>query len=304
MSRAAPCLAIAALALACAAPAGSARAATASGFSMEVRVDGRAVREYVHKGKRYVEALPDREYTVRLTNHTSRRAAIALAVDGLNSIDARHGTAAESRKWVVEPYGHVDVPGWQVEGSAARRFYFTTEGSSYGAWLGDTRNLGTISAAVFYERWVPPPPPEPDWEPEEDEGWGYGAAGRERSGLGDSAGGEARSPSAAAPRGQASGAPRSAPTPSAKAESSARRSADDYAATGIGRRVGHRVEQVHLDLESAPAATISLRYEYRPELVRLGVIPSRPPRDRLRERERASGFAPDPFAVAPDVWAR
>ena len=61
----------------------------------------------------------------------------------------------------------------------------------------------------------------------------------------------------------------------------------------MGRRTGHAVEQVWLDLEEAPAQAVNIRYEFRPQLVRLGVLPAEAPTDRLQRRETARGFAPD-----------
>jgi hypothetical protein len=53
------------------------------------------------------------------------------------------------------------------------------------------------------------------------------------------------------------------------------------------------VQMVSLELESAPAATVSLRYEFRPQLVKLGVLPpARPADDVLTRREGARGFEP------------
>ena len=69
--------------------------------------------------------------------------------------------------------------------------------------------------------------------------------------------------------------------------------AEDYAATGMGRNTDHAVEQVWLDLEDRPAAAVSLRYEFRAELVRLGVLPPAVTHvDPLTRRERARGFEP------------
>jgi hypothetical protein len=64
---------------------------------------------------------------------------------------------------------------------------------------------------------------------------------------------------------------------------------EEYAATGIGRETAHPVQVVDLDLEDHPVASISLRYEYRPQLVTLGVLPPADP-DRLTRRQRARGF--------------
>jgi hypothetical protein len=76
---------------------------------------------------------------------------------------------------------------------------------------------------------------------------------------------------------------------------------EDYAATGMGRSVGHDVRFVNLDLERTPSAEVSIRYEYRPALVRLGILP-RPhavTRDPLRRRERSRGFEDGRFSPEP-----
>lgn len=129
-----------------------ASAAVRGDFAMEILVDGRAVHEFVHAGRTYVEAERGREYAVRLTNRTGGRVAVALAVDGLNSIDAKHTSAREGRKWILGPWETVVIEGWQTSGATARKFFFTTEENSYGAWLGQRENLGLVSAAFFRER--------------------------------------------------------------------------------------------------------------------------------------------------------
>jgi len=48
--------------------------------------------------------------------------AVALSVDGLNTIDARETTAAGARKWVLDPYQIVTISGWQTSQTEARRF--------------------------------------------------------------------------------------------------------------------------------------------------------------------------------------
>jgi hypothetical protein len=55
---------------------------------------------------------------------------------------------------------------------------------------------------------------------------------------------------------------------------------------------------VSFDPEDSAAERVTLRYEYRPALLALGVLPAaRPHGDRLWERERGeSGFA------APPLW--
>lgn len=240
---------------------------------VEVLVDGAVQPRYAHDGRWYVEARKGHEYAIRLRNPYPVRVAVALSVDGLNTIDAAESTAAGARKWVLGPYEMVTISGWQTSHTAARRFEFTTEERSYGQALGKTTNLGVIAAVYFKER-VPkhrshtehgrimpvPSPAQAD------------AASAER---------EASAPAAPSAAGGAS------------ANANARkRSADEYAATGMGRRTDHAVEQVWLDLEDAPAQAVNIRYEFRPQLVRLGILPRALPADRLDERERARGFEP------------
>ena len=74
---------------------------------------------------------------------------------------------------------------------------------------------------------------------------------------------------------------------------------DEYAATGIGREVDHQVKRVRFHAERSAAACLEIRYEYRPALVRLGLLPPVRPSDPLQRRERSRGFepgfAPDPY---------
>jgi len=250
--------------------------------TMEVLVGGRRVPTYPARGHLYVEALKGREYGIRLRNPYPVRVAVALSVDGLNTIDARHTTAAEGRKWVIEPYGTITISGWQTSMSHARRFEFTTEGRSYGAWLGKTDDLGIISAVFYRER-----------RPVR-----IASVEQERAPRSSVPAPAGRAEAKAIPAGEG-GTP---PAPGAGGEQAARaqaEAADEYAATGIGRRTDHAVRQVHLDLEPGPAASVSIRYEYRAQLVRLGVLPPvQAGGDPLDRRERArgfdAGFCPDP----------
>jgi len=242
-------------------------------FDVQVLVDGRSLEEYAARGRTYVEALEGREYELRVHNPYPYRVAVALSVDGLNTIDAKHTTAYEASKWVIGPYGAIEISGWQVSSSRARHFYFTTERDSYGAKLGQTANLGVISAVFFRERQpipvrVTPPPREP--KPYERDG---ADAGRADAPSSDRA--EARSKS----------------MPSVD---------DESAATGIGRSVGNDVRWVNMQLESRPMSEISIRYEFYQGLVRLGIYPRPYPRqDSLRRREAARGFEDRRFSPEP-----
>lgn len=240
--------------------------ANAHGFSVEILIDGMPTTEYAARGRRYVEALANAEYEVRIHNPTGSRVAVALSVDGLNTIDARHTSAWDAHKWVIEPYRTIHVRGWQMSSENARRFYFTTERDSYAAKLGQAANLGVISAVFFRER-APVTiitPAQPDYSKEK---------------------------STSEPRPSSAG---EASRDSANRKAPAYPGPDDEsAATGIGRSVPNGVQWIKMDLDPRAAGEVTIRYEYRSALVRLGIIPRDYPRPNvLDRRERAQGFEP------------
>jgi hypothetical protein len=259
------------------------------GFEMTILVDGRPLDEYDARGKSYVEALAGREYEIRIRNPLAYRVAVALSVDGLNTIDAQHTTAWNASKWVIEPYGSITISGWQMSSERARRFYFTSERDSYGAKLGETSNLGNISAVFFRERRPRPIPITPRRPPIYDED---GRRNKEEAPTADgveSSVDRAESPAASGGEAKSMRKEQVMPQPD-----------DEYAATGIGRSVQNDVRWVNMDLDTRPAAEVLIRYEYYAALVRLGVLPHRYERpDPLRRRESARGFEDRRFSPEP-----
>ena len=236
---------------------------------VEILVNGTPQKRYAHQGRWYVEAIKGREYAIRLRNPYSARLAVALSVDGLNTIDARHTAAANARKWVIEPYQTITISGWQTSRTVARRFEFTTEENSYGKALGETANLGVISAVFFKER--------------------VATIARESAKVTE--------------RSSAPAAPSAAPFGQSIADADSLRKLDEqeHAATGMGRHTDHAVTEVRMDLEDTPTETVNIRYEYRRQLVWLGILPGTPIPEPLQRRERARGFEP---GFSPEVPRR
>lgn len=234
----------------------TANAAETAGYGLSVLVGETPRAEYHARGNVYVEAARGQEYSLRVTNPTPYRVAVALAVDGLNTIDGKHTGAAKASKWVLAPYESQVITGWQVNENIARRFFFTNESNSYGSALGQTNNLGVIEA-VFYRE-------------------------KHREITVYSERNDRRSTNGAAP-------------PAAPEAQNSMRQSDDYAATGMGEQTGNDVQLVSIDLEEKPAASIRIRYEFRPELIKLGVLRN----DPMQRRESArgfEGFCPQPIS--------
>jgi hypothetical protein len=215
--------------------------------NVEILVDGVPQPRFAHRGRWYIEAFKGREYAIRLRNPYAVRVAVALSVDGLNTIDARETTAADARKWVLGPYETITISGWQTSRTHARRFEFTTEERSYAQALGKATNLGVITAVFFKERVPVIMSDQSDQK-------------RERR------------------------------VPEASASANEPKPAAEYAATGMGLRTDHAVTEVWLNLQDVPVHTVNIRYEFRPQLVRLGILSPIP--DSLQRRERARGFEP------------
>jgi hypothetical protein len=246
------------------------------GFGVEVVVDGSPLEVLYGRGRGYVEAREGAEYDLVIRNPLPERVAVALSVDGLNTIDARRTTAWNASKWVIEPYGTIRISGWQMSSTRARRFYFTTERESYAARLGRASDLGVITAVFFREsrpyRYIPPPDP-------------IGPQSRSE-----------QQPDSDSPR---RGADKARESASGAIAGRPPRD-DENAATGIGRSVEYDVEWINMNLERTPAAEVTIRYEYRDALIRLGVLP-RPWRDdgALQRRERARGFEDSRYCPEP-----
>ena len=289
--------AAAALSILSPSPAG---AATDNRLRVELLIDGRPMREYRDRGTTYVEARDNREYSIRLTNLEDDRVAVALAVDGRNTIDGRRTSAREARKWILEPWQSITVTGWQVGESRARRFYFTTESDSYAEWLGDTRNVGVVEAVAFREREPRRSWTDGWWGSDRDERDDRLSRSRQAPSKSSRADGPAASPPGAAAERSGSASGSASAQGSARAESRASRDvAKEDAATGIGRDVRNDVVRIEFEHEDSPSSSVRVRYEFREGLERLGVLPRRDDEDRWRDREDARGFEDDRWAPEP-----
>src|SRR4051794_25915818 len=67
-------------------------AAASGSHEVSVLMSGAPLAEYEHQGTTYIEAIRGRDFSIRITNPTPDRVAVALSVDGLNTIDAKHTT--------------------------------------------------------------------------------------------------------------------------------------------------------------------------------------------------------------------
>jgi hypothetical protein len=249
--------------------------------AVSLEIDGRPASLYPApdgSGRYYVEACRGGRYSVTLANRTGERVGIVLTVDGLNAISGERD-GGPGRMYVLDPWQRTSVQGWRTSLSEVRQFTFVDERASYAARSGKANEkMGWIEVAVYRERRPlaqvqPHPLPQRPAPADEQESRGRAEAN-------------------AAP--EASSARDAAEAPAAAGSAAKARS---YPGTGWGERTHDPVMLVSFDPEAEPRERVTLRYEYRPALVALGVLPARTfPRDRLRERDQAQlGFAQPPL---------
>ncbi|HVM33609.1 MAG TPA: hypothetical protein VMU88_10775 [bacterium] len=128
-------------------------------FQVEVVSDSQGVEaESAREGRPFVSAVKGDRFSVRLTNPLPVRVAVNLTVDGINSISGKPAGISEGDKWMIEPFGSITVPGWQVSQGQSRRFFFTDKPKSYAKWRGEnlgrdlSANCGVIGAAFFWNQ--------------------------------------------------------------------------------------------------------------------------------------------------------
>ena len=249
--------------------------------AVSVQVDGRQASLYPApdgSGRYYLEARAGSRYAVALANRTGERVGVVLTVDGLNAISGEQDNG-RGRMYVLDPWQSTSVQGWRSSLQEVRQFTFVDERRSYAARTGKANEkMGWIEVAVYRERRAfVQATPYPYSEPRRP----YPADDQARE----------RAQAPAAP--EASSAKDEGDSAARAEGNTARRS---YPGTGWGERTHDPVVLVSFDPEAEPRECITLRYEYRPTLVALGVLPTWPnSRDRLWQRERAEpGFAQPP----------
>ena len=190
------------------------------------------------------------------------RAAVAVSIDGLNTIDGKRSKPSKGAKWIIEPYSSITIDGWQTSISSLRRFVFTSQRRSYASWKEKrdrknyVKNLGVIGIAWFWNSSELAEALRPSYSCIEDES---------RVDKCESAEGSGRR----AMKSRAPGAP-----------------AKRKAGTGMGRRQKNRVTRVRFDYDAGmyrSADVLKIFYEFG----------CSEPEPQPFDEDNSCGFAPE-----------
>ncbi len=240
-------------------------------YEIQVLVDGAPAQTYVQNGETYVLGHRGARYTLRVSNHSSRRIEAVISVDGRDVIDGRNADYQHKRGYLVAPYGQAEIDGWRLSDNQAAAFRFSSVAGSYAARTGSAREVGVIGVAVFPERYDPPRPvyipqprPRPYWNGRDDV---YGGAPP------PAAKSEARSSEdSEMGRGTAAAPPASEPSMGGMARDRSAQKRPGLG-TGFGERVDSQVQEVPFTRQSSfqPAALLGVRYNDRSGLLAMGI---------------------------------
>ena len=188
----------------------------------------------------YVEAVKGDRYSIEVSNQSGSRIGVVIAVDGRNIISGQKSNLRRNeRMYIIGPYETNTFEGWRTGLDRTNRFYFTEQSDSYAEKVfRDASAMGTIALAVYREK-IPEIVPYSDKPSRMNE-----------------------SPAGAAP---------SAPAESRSADK-AKLQKGEEAGTGFGETTYSPARLVQFEPECASAERIVLKYEWRSELCRKGII--------------------------------
>jgi hypothetical protein len=207
----------------------------------------------------YVEAAKGDRYSIEVSNKSGRRIGVVIAVDGRNIISAKKSDLKRNeRMYIIGPYETNTFEGWRTGMERTNRFYFTEQSDSYAEKVfRDASAMGTIALAVFREK-LPEIVPYSDKPSRMNE-----------------------SPAGAAPSASSEG----------RSADRAKLQKDEEAGTGFGETTYSPARVVQFEPEHGSAEKIVLKYEWRSELCRKGIIGCGP-KNRFWPDDQ--GFAPIP----------
>lgn len=123
-------------------------------YEMNILVNGKRVKHFVHEGQVYVEGRVASKYEIELRNNTLSSVLAVVSVDGLSIMDGEPADPVQSNGYVIGPRENLVVPGWRLDNDNTAAFTFGGRGGTYADSKGGDapRNIGIIGCAFFMEQ--------------------------------------------------------------------------------------------------------------------------------------------------------
>lgn len=123
-------------------------------YEVEVLINGKAAKEFAHKGKVYIEGREGTRFSIRMKNNSYSRKLFVPTIDGLSVMNGEEGSYSSSG-YIVKGHDSITIDGWRTSDSEVAEFYFSTPEGSYRKKMDKGNNLGIIGVAVFDEKVQP-----------------------------------------------------------------------------------------------------------------------------------------------------
>jgi hypothetical protein len=123
----------------------------ATPYRLRLYVNGQLAPVRQGSGNLWVGLKPGDRYEVELLNMTDRRVAVALHIDGLNTVYAKPELPSDGLKWVLEPRTSARIRGWQTDGNTLKEFLVVGLPDSVAARQQFTEQVGLITASFYPE---------------------------------------------------------------------------------------------------------------------------------------------------------
>ncbi|MBI5732611.1 hypothetical protein HY967_01475 [Candidatus Jorgensenbacteria bacterium] len=127
-----------------------------SNYEVEVLVNGKPLKEYMHQSKMYIEGREGTTFSLRLRNNSWKRKLFIPSIDGLSVMNGEE-CGFNSSGYIIKPYSSITIDGWRISDSDVAQFYFSAPNDSYRKRMEKGNNLGVIGVLVFEEKEKPQP---------------------------------------------------------------------------------------------------------------------------------------------------
>jgi hypothetical protein len=121
-------------------------------YEVIVNINGRPVREYISKGKTFIEAREGTEYSIRIKNPTWKRVMAVVSVDGIDVLNGQQSSPETDVGYVIAPYGEIDIKGFRHNQDEVGAFKFVKKAASSANAQGQGGNEGVIGVYIFEEQ--------------------------------------------------------------------------------------------------------------------------------------------------------
>lgn len=125
--------------------------------SIQVLVNGKTIKQYLHQGSTYIEAKEGSEYSIKIKNEQLGRKLAVITVDGVNVISGKPHVEGDTQGYIIDGFASIDIKGFRKDLDSVGAFKFCNKGKSYCNEKGLKGNNGVIGVKLYREHfnaWV------------------------------------------------------------------------------------------------------------------------------------------------------